>query len=104
VTNAMKHAFPDGRAGEIRITLHKGRGVKFYAPTDENHSPAYELIVADDGIGLPADFDAKSQKSLGLQLVRMLSGQLEGTLAIEANAGTTVHITFATHEQNKKNG
>ena len=59
----------------------------------------YELTVADDGVGLPAGFDAKNQKSLGLQLVTMLTRQLDGSLAIESKDGTSVHIVFSNNEK-----
>jgi PAS domain S-box-containing protein len=101
VTNSMKHAFADGRSGDIRISLHECRGVKFYVPTDENHAPTYELIIADNGVGLPAGFDLKNQKSLGLQLVTMLIKQLDGQVAIESKDGTTVRIRFNTNEKTK---
>ncbi len=51
---------------------------------------AYELIVADNGVGLPAGFDLKNQKSLGLQLVAMLTQQLGGTLARRQRSGSGV--------------
>ncbi len=56
VTNAMKHAFPDGRPGEIRISLQE-RGARRAVPLRiMTVAPAYELTVADDGGGLPAGF------------------------------------------------
>jgi PAS domain S-box-containing protein len=97
VTNSLKHAFPDGRPGDIRITLREN--------TEKRTSPQntiYDLIVADDGAGLPAGFDAATQKSLGLQLVAMLAKQLDGAMAIEASGGTAVRITFVADEKNKR--
>jgi PAS domain S-box-containing protein len=93
VTNAMKHAFPDGRPGEIRIALQKCRDKL-------SQAAAYELIVTDNGAGLPAGFDAAKQKSLGLQLVAMLTKQLGASLAIESAQGTSVCITFSDNEKN----
>jgi PAS domain S-box-containing protein len=91
LTNAMKHAFPDGRPGEIRISLQ-----------EDGHDPAYELVVADNGAGLPSGFDAGSQKSLGLQLVAMLAKQLNGSLAFASSGGTSVHIKFSNNEKSEK--
>jgi two-component sensor histidine kinase len=51
-------------------------------------------VVADDGIGLPADFDVHRADSLGLQLVADLTQQLRGTLAVRRDGGTTFTITF----------
>jgi PAS domain S-box-containing protein len=112
LTNTLKHAFPDGRAGEIRISLQERRGVKFYAPTEDTgaipgggtsrRAPTHELTVADNGVGLPEGFDATNQKSLGLQLVTMLTKQLDGALAIESCGGTSVSIAFNGNEKSKK--
>jgi PAS domain S-box-containing protein len=101
VTNAMKHAFPNGRLGEIRIALNERRDTSRLVHTDTGHSLTYELTVADDGVGLPAGFDPESQKSLGLQLVSMLTKQLGGSLAIESKGGASVHISFANDEKIK---
>jgi PAS domain S-box-containing protein len=95
LTNALKHAFAGGQPGEIRIALQECRGTARRAPT-------HELIVSDNGIGLPAGFDATKQKSLGLQLVAMLVKQLNGTLAIESSGGTSVRIAFNADEKSKK--
>ena len=53
-----------------------------------------EMDVHDDGIGLPADIEPDTTKTLGLNLVSILTRQLQGTLRIERNDGTRFHITF----------
>jgi PAS domain S-box-containing protein len=80
VTNALKHAFPQGRRGTITVQLHA-----------REHGQV-ELSVSDDGVGLPHDFDLSKTTSLGLQLVQILTDQLQGTLEIRGESGTTVSI------------
>jgi PAS domain S-box-containing protein len=82
VSNAMKHAFPNGRTGRLSVELRALPGGR------------YALEVADDGAGLPGDFDLGRKDSLGLQLVGDLAQQLHGTLAIGRDGGTTFTITF----------
>ncbi|NLX03783.1 MAG: PAS domain-containing protein [Phycisphaerae bacterium] len=81
VTNALKHAFPDGRRGEIRIDLH---------PAERE----YRLVVSDNGTGIPADLDFRKTESLGLQLVTTLTDQLDGTVELERDGGTRFTIVF----------
>ncbi len=50
----------------------------------------YELVVSDDGVGFPDDFDLDSIDSLGLQLRQgLVTEQLEGTMELHATQGTT---------------
>jgi PAS domain S-box-containing protein len=80
LTNALIHAFPDGR-GQIEIRL---RG------TDDGQCC---LSVRDSGIGLPAGTEVAA-KHLGWQLVGALTEQLKATLDVRREGGTTVAITF----------
>jgi two-component sensor histidine kinase len=84
VSNAMKHAFPDGRSGSITI--------KFYLDGEDS-----VLGISDDGIGLPAGFDYQNTESLGLQLVNALTQQLHGSLVVDAAKGTAFRIVFRGH-------
>ncbi|MGJ7581590.1 AAA family ATPase [Variovorax sp. RHLX14] len=89
VSNALKHAFPGERSGEIRIALHTtaaGRHV---------------LSVADDGVGLPSDIDVSQADSLGLQLVDDLTQQIHGELVVDRHRGTRFTVTFDAEAQTR---
>lgn len=83
VTNSLKYAFPEGTKGWIRIS---------FRATGED---MFELIVGDNGIGLPKDLDFRKTKSLGLHLVTILvENQLHGTIDINRNNTTEFQIRF----------
>ena len=104
VSNALKHAFPTGRKGEIQITLcreeisenkniseitnNNGKGCLI------NRSYLYKLVVSDNGLGFPENIDFRNTDSLGLQLVNTLVEQLEATIELETNRGTAFRISF----------
>jgi two-component sensor histidine kinase len=81
LVNAIRHAFPDGREGRIRILLDSREGRQ-------------AIIVEDDGVGLPAFVDAK--RSLGLRLIRSFAARLDATIDFErpAEGGTRVVLTL----------
>jgi PAS domain S-box-containing protein len=101
VANALKHAFPAGRQGEIRITLQERTGTPPFgdksrrAPTDHGCAPTYELIIADNGIGLPSGFEADKQKSLGMHLVSMLAKQIQAELKVTSGPGAEFRLLFS---------
>jgi two-component sensor histidine kinase len=79
----LKHAFPDGKLGEIGVHLHpQGTG-------------SFLLQVSDNGIGFPAEVDFRHTASLGLQLVCTLTEQLNGTIELDRQHGTTFTIVFS---------
>jgi len=82
VSNSLKYAFADRSEGTIRITLHKSDEQKI------------TLVVSDDGVGLPADFDFKKATSFGWQIVHDLVRQLNATLTWKSDGGTEVAVTF----------
>jgi two-component sensor histidine kinase/CheY-like chemotaxis protein len=82
LTNALKYAFPDGRAGEMTVRIEP-------APGD-----MLKLTVADDGIGLPEGIDVNDPATLGLQLVSTLAEQLRGSLEARPQPGVAFTITF----------
>ncbi len=83
VSNALKHAFPNLNKGTIYIALHLD---------EEKH---YTLTIRDNGIGLPDNFDFNTVESLGLQLVKILANQLEGTVQVDCRFGTEFHLRFS---------
>lgn len=82
ITNAMKHAFPDGRAGNIAVGLS----------LDEGSGRAL-LSVSDDGVGPPA-FGPDSGHHLGLHLIRAFARQIGGDLMISGPPGMAVQVGF----------
>jgi PAS domain S-box-containing protein len=82
LSNALKHAFPEGREGEITVDFHP------------NGDGTVILIVSDNGVGFPKDIDIRNARTLGLHLVSALVNQLKATLEIEKDSGTTFRITF----------
>ena len=82
VSNAYKHAFPDGRRGSITVRI------------DEVGSQL-TLAVADDGVGIPQERELATARSLGMVLVRSLSEQLGGTLDFQRDGGTRCVVRFS---------
>lgn len=83
VSNAFKHAFPEGRKGEVSISL-KGDGKKGEST----------LVVKDNGVGIPEQMDIKNPQTLGLQLVKDLVKQIKGKLSIRKESGTEIEVKF----------
>ncbi len=54
-----------------------------------------ELIVADNGIGMPTDRAAEKEGKLGMKLVSMLSQQLQAELKVNSGPGTEFRLIFA---------
>jgi two-component sensor histidine kinase len=82
ITNSMKYAFPEGREGEIMVSLH------------ENDKDEIELTVGDNGVGMPEELDFRNTDSLGLSLVNALVEQLQGEVELIREKGTGYKITF----------
>ncbi len=82
LSNALKYAFPDDRKGNLTVKI----GLQ-----DEN----LLLRVADDGIGLPANFDKRQHQSLGYELIRLFAQKLNARLDIVSDGGTEVTLKIA---------
>ncbi len=84
VSNSIKHAFPEGEKGTILVKLFVDKNTRLC-----------NLIVHDDGKGLPPGFDfSKNIKSFGLLMVNLLSSQLRGTVRLNSGDGTEFIIAF----------
>ena len=83
VSNAFKHGFPEGTEGEIKLTLRSDAGQR------------YTLCVQDSGVGIPAGLDLKTNQSLGLKLVRLLTQQIRGSFELaRTDPGTIAYLQF----------
>lgn len=79
VINALKHAFPDGRGGKIKVGY-------------QSHGPNWTLSVADNGIGMPVS-GTGNKPGLGTSIVQALTAQLHAVAVIsDAKPGTVVSI------------
>ncbi len=82
VANSLKYAFPNQKNGEIKIELHSN---------DENQ---FNLIVSDNGIGIPSEINPENAKTFGMQLIKYLTKQLKGTIELDNNNGTKYQLNF----------
>jgi len=87
VTNALKHAFPKGRKGTIHLKFRSLPGEK------------YELIVSDDGVGVPKNLNIENLSSLGMQIVSILIQQMGGSIELKREKGTVFRITFGEYHE-----
>jgi len=87
VTNCLKYAFPKNKGGEIRISLRS---------LDDGQN---ELIVSDNGVGIPENLDIKNAESLGLRMITNLTERsLHGKVNIKKDNGTEFQIIFKEKE------
>jgi PAS domain S-box-containing protein len=84
ISNSLKYAFPEGRKGEISVSVKK-----------EGHT--LTVLYRDNGIGIPAELDWRDTQSLGLRLVNTLVDQMNGTIELDRSAGT--QFTMVLHEK-----
>ena len=73
VTNAVKHAFPDGRSGQVEVIFERGE-------------EGMVLTIADDGPGLPPG--RGDSKGLGHSLIKAFAKQAGGELELGQGPGT----------------
>jgi PAS domain S-box-containing protein len=83
VSNALVHAFPNGKGGRITVRLSR------------SESNRLTLTVRDNGVGMPHGFDINQSRSLGLDLVQTLTRQLNGSMEFNGRGGTEVTVQFS---------
>jgi PAS domain S-box-containing protein len=82
VSNCLRHAFPNGEEGTIHVSL-KPAG-----------ADAFELVVRDDGVGMPKEVDLKNSTTFGLDLVDTFVQQLGGKIETFREHGTEIRLQF----------
>ena len=91
ISNALKHAFPAGRAGTIEVTFgHDG----------QRHAT---IAVTDDGVGIGEGVELEQSETLGIQLVFLLAGQLGGAVTIDRASPTRFAVRFPLDREESQN-
>jgi len=79
--NAIKYAFPESKKGMIEVSLKNSNG-------------KYRLTVADNGVGVPENFEINRENCSGLYLTQVMAEQLNGTISLEPDNGTHAILEF----------
>jgi two-component sensor histidine kinase len=82
VTNAVRHGFPGGRSGTLRLE----------AGQSDEGGPT--LRIADDGVGMPVSRHGGEQRSIGFDVMRALAAQLDARLEFRGAPGVVVELAF----------
>jgi len=90
VTNSLKYAFPENGTGQITISIKEGGNQEL------------ELVVSDNGVGIPEGINPANTDTLGLKLVTdLVQNQLDGKIELDRTQGTTFRITFHQAKEEK---
>jgi len=87
ISNTIKYAFPNGRSGIVKIAFL------------EKVNKECRLIIADNGVGLPANFNPEDTESLGMSLMNGLTDQLNGKIEMWNDEGLTLEVSFIRHNE-----
>ena len=83
ISNVLKHAFPGDRQGELQIIIREEKNTEM------------EIVVRDNGLGLPDDVDIHQPRTMGLNLVNgLVKNQLNGQMEVRQDNGTEFRIKF----------
>ena len=83
ITNALKYAWEGKNGSEARIKMRL-----------EQENETIKLSIADNGVGLPDEFEKMQSDTLGLQLVTTLAEQLDAELTVNTAQGTEFQLSF----------
>jgi two-component sensor histidine kinase len=78
ISNSIKYAF-DGKGGEISVAIHSYNG-------------GFEILIGDNGVGIPEDMDLENTETLGLLLINSLTSQIDGEVELLREGGTSFRI------------
>lgn len=92
VSNSLKHGFCDREQGRITISIKRVAG------------GMVEMVMGDNGAGMPQGIDLNASATLGLLLITMLTQQVDGTVRIEPGEGTRYRILFPLPEPESGHG
>jgi two-component sensor histidine kinase len=81
ITNAIKYAFPLGKTGQITVSL-------------KTLDKTVTLLVKDNGVGIPNNFDIQTDETLGMRLIVTLANRLGGEVALKNDHGTSCAVSF----------
>jgi two-component sensor histidine kinase len=81
LSNAFKHAFPDGRSGTIAVALSEQDG-------------HISLEISDDGIGSGGEIPGGRKRGLGIRLIEAMCRQLQASCAFTDHGGTIFRLSF----------
>lgn len=107
ITNSIKYAFPEltksrrnatAAASTPALLRQKGSGPEIAVALRYATADHIELAISDNGKGLPPEIDIWNNQSMGMELIRMLSEQLGGTLAVDSRQGLSISICFPVNE------
>ncbi len=102
VSNSLKHAFPAGEKGKIKIKLYRELNGDYNTEAESKNGDSactsFILRVSDNGAGIPENLDLENPETLGMQLITALVDQLDGELEVKRDYGTEFIIRFVISE------
>ncbi len=81
VTNSYKYAFSPNQKGNVKIDISET-------------AESYQLQLSDNGKGLPNNFNIENLTSFGMEVMQLLSKQLQGSFVLNGTNGVTINIDF----------